>query len=424
MADFCTPTGVPPIEPPLPPIDSEVEILCDVATNTCVEIIKKIDACTGELVEIAAYTLAGDPITVPAELASCSESWHSQLMCDTTVLPATPVVVYHHIGCGGAIIPADTYATLLSGALYAGPIALLSNSCTELVGSVLCEIDATGALINQWFVVARYSENGGFLSFEYRNLATGALGTPDPTLLRYCDVDSDHEQVILHDCVAGVCTEFLRHYYYRNGLLLSTFDTLLDGITAYTAVAGSLAGPCPEPDRKVELVYDVLPDGTCVSVELVKTFNCSGTASVAYLDLAGLPYTVVGTISTDCPCEPLPFLGIITDLDLLGGSVVAPPTPTPGIGNLKWDGIAVVGQSGFGAEFATSADVDAIIASCGVGGNVTFTGVDSGNGITYTMTARINSDTSGSTNMDLTVVTATSPMDGTNPSGSFTWLCV
>jgi hypothetical protein len=320
MIDPC---NIPPLSGPpttsigCPDIHFVTEVLCDLDSGTCFELVKKFDACLPDEPPTIAYLdLAGNPIAAPTNVGPCNSGVTTELLCDTTVVPALPVMVSSVFDCAGNLV--STSASLLSGAPYAGAISLLSTSCTEAVGSVLCEIDATGALIDQWLVVAIYGEGGNFLFFDYRNLATGAAGNPNPANLRYCSVDSDHEQEIMHECVAGVCVEFMRHYYYRNGLLLTVYDTQFDGLTPYVTGGFPIgAGSCPARDRFVELVYDALPSGDCVSVELVKTFDCTGTASVAYLDLTGLPYVPVGTLSTECPCPPSTPLGVIADWAIL-----------------------------------------------------------------------------------------------------------
>jgi hypothetical protein len=102
---------------------------------------------------------------------------------------------------------------------------------------------------------------------------------------------------------AGACqTLFASHIYDHDGALMAVVHHDAAGSPVDTSGGTVGVGACIKT-AVVEVVYDYDSDsGSCVTVELVKTIDCTGAATVVYLDLAGAPYTPVGTIRTDCPC--------------------------------------------------------------------------------------------------------------------------
>ena len=128
----------------------------------------------------------------------------------------------------------------------------------------------------------------------------------DPEITLACFVDA-----------AGVC-KTLKEVTVFNAVGAPHAIYFLDeaGAVVDTSVGSVTAGECKQ-HVTVETAYDVLANGDCIEVEIVKTFDCAGTATVTYLTIAGLPYVPVGDLSFECPCKPVPALGVITNLALL-----------------------------------------------------------------------------------------------------------
>jgi hypothetical protein len=215
----------------------------------------------------------------------------------------------------------DQTGTWTAGDPPAGWVPCGAKSDVELAGKVCLFNTTTGEYAGALFVEATFDTSVTPPVFGSYVLA--AL-LPDGTWQRPFVPAANlvHEPcptggpvaIPMHDCTPTGCVPFIR--WYNSTLGTPDGDRNLDGST-YTPTGTVGLGACPVADRHVELGFDVLADGTCIEIEIVKTFACDGTASVVTLDLTGAPYQLAGTLATRCPCATPTRLGVITSWSAL-----------------------------------------------------------------------------------------------------------
>jgi hypothetical protein len=194
-----------------------------------------------------------------------------------------------------------------------------AKSDVELAGRVCLFDTTTNQYAGSLFVEAVYDNSVTpplFVSYVLAALLPDGTWqrpfVPAPNLVHEPCPAGGPVALPMHDCTPTGCTSFVRWYNPTLGTLIH--DRTLAG-TAYTPTGTVGSGPCPAPIKSVELVHDVLADGTCVSVELVKTFACDGALTVAYYDLAGAVYSLAGTLSVECPCRKPARIGLVSSWD-------------------------------------------------------------------------------------------------------------